>query len=156
MEPVQHAFHATLQAEDIGEVVVHVVFVPPPVVQALGGQPNQRVLATINGQQLRRGLLPRADGSRHLLLGKLVCRQLGLQAGSALHVRLAPDPNPDQVDLPEELEEGFAAWPEAAAAFARLTPGRQRGVAYRVASAQRPETRLQRAMKEMEALARLG
>ena len=105
---------------------------------------------------LRRGLLPRADGRRHLLLGRLVCRRLGLAVGDELSVTLALDPHSDQVDLPEELAEGLAAWPEAAAAFARLTPGRQRSVAYRVAGAQRAETRLQRAMKALEALARLG
>ncbi|MBC8081641.1 MAG: YdeI/OmpD-associated family protein, partial [Hymenobacter sp.] len=117
---------------------------------------NQRVLVTLNGHPLRRGLLPRADGSRYLLFGQLVCRRLGLRVGDTLRVTLAPDPNPDQVDLPEELAEGLEAWPEAAAGFARLTPGRQRGIAYRVDSAKRAETRLQRAMQELEQLARMG
>ena len=74
--------------------------------------------------------------------------------GDALQVALAPDP--DQVDLPGELAKELEAWPVAAAAFARLRSGRQRGIAYRIDSAKRAETRLQRAMQELEHLARLG
>ncbi|MBC8082655.1 MAG: YdeI/OmpD-associated family protein [Hymenobacter sp.] len=156
MESPPFSFRAALVSEGIGDMRIQVVPVPPPVVRALGGQPNQRVLATLNGHPLRRGLLPRADGSRYLLLGQLVCRRLGFRVGDALLVTLAPDPHPDQVDLSDELTEGLDAWPEAAAAFARLTPGRQRGIAYRIDSAKRPETRLQRAMHELEQLARMG
>lgn len=156
MDASAQAFQATLQSENIGNMLVQTVLVPPAVTRAVGGQPNQRVLATVNGHVLRRGLLPRADGSRYLLLGKMVCQKLGLRVGDALHVTLAPDPYPNQVDLPDELAEGLEAWPEAASAFDRLTPGRQRGIAYRIDSAKRAETRLQRAMHELEELARMG
>jgi len=156
MNSSSFTFRAELLTERVGDTHIQALLVPPAVVAALGGAPGLRVLATLNGHVLRRGLLPRADGRRHLLLGRLVCRRLGLAVGDELSVTLALDPHSDQVDLPEELAEGLAAWPEAAAAFARLTPGRQRSVAYRVAGAQRAETRLQRAMKALEALARLG
>ncbi len=155
MEPQPLLFQAPLLHEKVGDTLIQVVPVPPALVQALGGQPNQRVLVTLNGHLLRRGLLPRADGSRYLLLGKLVCQKLGVAVGDQLAVTLAPDPNPDHVDLPDELAEGLDAWPEAAAAFARLTPGRQRGIAYRIDSAKRAETRLQRALHELEQLARM-
>ncbi len=155
MESPCFSFQAKLTSQDIGDMLIQVLQVPSAVVQAFGSLPSQRVLVTLNGHPLRRGLLPRADGGRYLLLGKLVCRQLGFQVGDNLRVTLAADPHPDQVDLPDELAEGLDAWPEAAAAFARLTPGRQRGVAYRIDSAKRPETRLQRAMKELEQLAQM-
>ena len=156
MQPTTFTFQTALLSEAVGDMLIQVVPVPPAVVRALGGAPNQRVLATLNGHALRRGLLPRADGSRYLLLGKLVCQKLGFAVDDKLVVTLASDPNPDQVDLPDELAEGLDAWPEAAAAFARLTPGRQRGICYRIDSAKRAETRLQRAMRELEQLAGLA
>ncbi|WP_310391445.1 YdeI/OmpD-associated family protein [Hymenobacter sp.] len=149
-------FRAELLTSGVGDMQIQLVPVPPQVVEGLGAKPNLRVLATINGHALRRGLLPKADGSRYLLLGKLICRRHGFRVGDELAITLTADPNPDQVDLPDELAEGLEAWPEAQAGFARLTPGRQRGIAYRIDSAKRPETRLQRALQELEQLARGG
>ncbi|WP_046242629.1 YdeI/OmpD-associated family protein [Hymenobacter terrenus] len=156
MKTSTFTFRAELVTDGDARMQTQVVPVPPDVVAELGGRPNQRVLATINGHCLRRGLLPRADGSRYLLLGKLACRTYGFRVGDELTIALTADPNPNQVDLPEELAEGLEAWPEAGAQFARLTPGRQRSIAYRIDSAKRPETRLQRTMQELEQLARDG
>lgn len=46
--------------------------------------------------------------------------------------------------LPEELEEALEADPDLAAAFAKLTPGRQRGYAIMIGNAKQPATRHRR------------
>ena len=64
----------------------------------------------------------------------------------------APDPNPDHVDLPDELSEALAAWPEAEAAFHRYSGAHRRAMARLVAEAKQPETRIRRALTLTERL----
>jgi uncharacterized protein YdeI (YjbR/CyaY-like superfamily) len=87
------------------------------------------------------------------MVNKDICKAARIQLGQTLTVTLAPDPTPDAVDLPAELAEGLAEWPEAAARFEQLTPGTQRAIAYRVSSAKRPETRLNRTVELLQRLA---
>lgn len=56
-------------------------------------------------------------------------------------------PSQAEVLLPDELEQGFAQHKRAAAAFDKLTPGRQREYAKYVAEAKRSETRSRRVTK---------
>lgn len=51
---------------------------------------------------------------------------------------------PDNPDLPEELLSAFAADVELKQAFARLTPGRQRGYVFHIADAKQAATRHRR------------
>jgi uncharacterized protein YdeI (YjbR/CyaY-like superfamily) len=52
-----------------------------------------------------------------------------------------------EVELPDELTDALEADPELAAAFAALTPGRQRSYAIALSSAKKPETRVARILK---------
>ncbi|MEM0960990.1 MAG: YdeI/OmpD-associated family protein [Bacteroidota bacterium] len=61
-------------------------------------------------------------------------------------VTVAEDPDPDRVDLPDELQAALDLDPVASAAWRALTPGRQRTLAYGVGRAKRPETRVRRAL----------
>ena len=92
-----------------------IIVVPAEVWMALGGKSLKRVIATIRGQALRLGLLPLEGGGRYLMLNKDVCRAVGIALGQELEVEL--EPNPDHIDLPDELAEAFATWPEAKTAF---------------------------------------
>jgi len=111
-------------------------------------------VATLNGHAERLGLLPQAGGGRYLMVRKELCQQLGLAIGQEITVGLAPDPNPDHVDLPAELAEALAAWPEAEAAFRAQTGAMRRAMAHKVADAKRPETRARYAVELAERLAR--
>ncbi len=102
------------------------------------------------------GLLPLAGGRRYLLLRKDLCRAQNLTVGQVLRVALRPDPRPDHIDLPEELLEALAAWPEAEAAYQPLSGAMKRAVARHVAQAKHPETRVRRAVDVAEKLARGG
>jgi hypothetical protein len=131
-----------------------VIVVPEQAWQALGGKAAKRVVATLNGQAERLGLLPLEGGGRYLMLRKELCQRLGLVIGQEVAVQLAPDPNPDHVDLPDELAEALAAWPEAEASFLAQSGAMRRAIARKVADAKRPDTRARYAVELAERLAR--
>jgi hypothetical protein len=148
------SFRAQLEPGGPSFMPTQTLVVPAEVLAALGGKSAKRVIVAIRGQEIRLGLLPLEGGGRYLMLNKDVCRALGLELGEWLDVAIAPDPNPDHVDLPAELAEAFAAWPEAEAAFNRYSGAHRRAMARLVAEAKQTETRARRAVTLTERLAR--
>jgi hypothetical protein len=149
-------FRAVLEAGGPSFMPTQLLVVPEAAWLAVGGKATKRVIATLNGHAERLGLLPQEGGGRYLLIRKDLCQQLGLDVGQELTVSLAPDPNPDHVDLPDELAEALAAWPEADAAFQAQNGAMRRAIARKVADAKRPETRARYAVELAERLARGG
>jgi len=130
-----------------------IVVVPPLALQALG-KGTRRITGTLNGHPVRLGLLPLPGGGRYLMINKDLCRTIGIRLGQRVYLELAPDPEPDHVDLPSELAEAFEAWPEAAEQFAQLSGSMRRAVAQHISSAKQAETRARRAVEMTERLAR--
>jgi len=149
-------FHAVLEAGGPSFMPTQILVVPEAAWLAVGGKATKRVIATLNGHAERLGLLPQEGGGRYLMVRKDLCQQLGLTIGQEVTVRLAPDPSPDHVDLPAELAEALAAWPEAEAAFQAQSGAMRRAIARKVADAKRPETRARYAVELAERLARGG
>ncbi|UPL48669.1 YdeI/OmpD-associated family protein [Hymenobacter sublimis] len=149
-----HSFDAYLEAGGPSFMPTQVVVVPPLVLEALGGKSTKRVLGTLNGYPVRLSLLPQTGGGRYLMLNKDLCQAAGVQVGQHVRLSLAPDPDPDRVDLPEELAEAFAAWPEAETHFARLSGSMRRAVAQHISTGRQAETRARRAVEMTERLAR--
>lgn len=147
-------FQAVLEAGGPSFMPTQIVVVPDAVWQALGGKATKRVIATLNGHAERLGLLPQEGGGRYLMLRKQLCERLNLKIGQKLVVTLAPDPNPDYVDLPDELAEALAAWPDAEKAFLAHNGAMRRAMARKVADAKRAETRARYAVELAERLAR--
>lgn len=146
-------FQALLEPGGPSFMPTQIVVVPPLIVEALGGKTAKRVTGTLNGHPVRLGLLPLPGGGRYLMINKELCRTIGIQLGQHITVSLAPDPNPDAVDLPAELAEALAAWPEADQGFQRHSASHRRAMAQLVASAKQPETRARRAVELAERLA---
>lgn len=147
-------FCAVLEAGGPSFMPTQVLVVPESAWLAVGGKATKRVVATLNGHAERLGLLPQEGGGRYLMVRKDLCQKLGLAIGQEVAVGLAPDPNPDHVDLPDELAEALAAWPEAEAAFQGHSGAMRRAIARKVADARRPETRARYAVELAERLAR--
>ena len=147
-------FRAVLEPGGPSFMPTQTLVVPAEVLEALGGKSIKRVLVTIRGQALRLGLLPLEGGGRYLMLNKDVCAAVGIGLGNELEIGIAPDPNPDHVDLPDELAEALAAWPEAEAAFHNYSGAHRRAMARLVAEAKQPATRARRAITLAERLGR--
>ena len=130
------------------------IVVPVAVLEALGGKATKRVIVTIRGQVLRLGLLLLEGGGRYLMLNKDVCAAVGIKLGDALEISIEPDPNPDHIDLPDELAEALAAWPEAETAFNNYSGAHRRAMARLVAEAKQAATRARRAVTLAERLGR--
>ena len=150
------SFRAVLEAGGPSFMPTQIIVVPEAAWLAVGGRATKRVVATLNGHAERLGLLPQEGGGRYLMVRKDLCQQLGLVIGQEITVGLAPDPNPDHVDLPDELAEALAAWPEAETAFHAQSGAMRRAIARKVADAKRPETRARYAVELAERLARGG
>lgn len=148
------SFRAVLEAGGPSFMPTQIIGVPDAVWQALGGKATKRVIATLNEHAERLGLLPQEGGGRYLMIRKDLCQQLGVVIGDEVEVSLAPDPDPDYVDLPDELAEALSAWPEAEVNFQRQSGAMRRAIARKVADAKRPETRARYAVELAERLAR--
>jgi hypothetical protein len=131
-----------------------IVVVPPLMVEALGGKAAKRVTGTLKGHSVRLGLLPLLGGGRYLMINKDLCRATGVQLGQYVTLTLAPDPEPDRMDLPDELAEALAAWPEAEASFNGYSASYRRAMAQHVGTAKQAETRARRAVELTERLVR--
>ena len=148
-----YSFEALLEPGGPSFMPTQIVVVPREVVEALGGKATRRVAGTLNDFPIRLSLLPRPAGERYLMVNKDLCRAGGLQLGQRLRVTLAPDPDPDQVDLPDELTEALAAWPEAETNFEKMPASHRRAIAYHVSTAKQAETRARRAVEIAERVA---
>lgn len=137
-------FDAPVEYHDFGRMKYAVVYLPEAVRQQLpfDQYPRLRVDAEVNEQPIDGAFLP-GQGKHYLILSKRLLKSAGLAPGAMAHVnfRLADQ---DAVTVPEELEMALAANPETQEAWDALTPGKQRGLAYRVASARTAPTRRKR------------
>lgn len=93
---------------------------------------------------------PGVEGS-FLWAGQSLRDRIGIAPGERVEVRLRPAA-PDAVETPGELE---AALHQAglSGVWEALTPGRRRGLLYRLQTAKRPETRAKRVAEIVESLA---
>ncbi|MDB5268659.1 MAG: hypothetical protein JWP58_1699 [Hymenobacter sp.] len=147
-------FRAVLEPGGPSFMPTQTIVVPAEVLEALGGKAAKRVIVSIHGHALRLGLLPLEGGGRYLMLNKDVCKATGIKFGDELEISIAPDPNPDHVDLPDELAEALAAWPEAETAFNNYSGAHRRAMARLVDEAKQPATRARRAVTLVERLGR--
>ncbi len=138
------AFAAPVLRED-GGMGYHFLPVPADAAARLAASGTRRVVAVLNGHAVRRGIVTVAGGPA-LIVGLALLRTIGATPGDTVLVDAAPDPEPDRIDLGDELEAVFADDADAAARFFSFTLGRQRSMASHVTGAKRPETRRTRAL----------
>jgi hypothetical protein len=142
----EHAFLAPVLRQHDG-FRFHYLPLPADVADALQAEGVRRLHVTLNGHACTRAVQGRRDGERFLVLGQALLRDVGAAYGDPVEVVLRPDPDPDRVEVGEELEAVLGQDEEAAARFYGMTPGRQRSYAYYVTSAKRTETRIKRALE---------
>lgn len=132
------------QRSRLGETARHVV-VPASAARALRDDGATCVRGDARGRDLPAAAAVGEDGTGVLRFGRVWSRRAGVEPGDVITVRVEVDPDPDVVDLPDELVVALEADPEAEHLWDGLTPGRQRSPAYHVDRGARPETRQRRA-----------
>lgn len=121
------------------------VEVPIDVEQEFGTKGRVRVLGTVNGVAVDRALLPQKSGMHIIILGGDIRRAARIKReGDMVMVEFWKHPEPDKLDLPEELSETLDFLPEMKAAWDKLTPGMKRSMCYWVGSAKTEATRAKR------------
>jgi Bacteriocin-protection, YdeI or OmpD-Associated/Domain of unknown function (DUF1905) len=124
----------------------HCVVVPPSIAGPIHAAGHKRVVGTVQGAPYRM-MLHRSKGISYVRVGAALRATVGAQPGDLLQVTIAPDPNPDLVDLPEALEAALAQTEGALQHFLALPPGTQRSLTHWVASSKREETQIQRSLE---------
>ena len=118
---------------------------PHYVHEIFGKRGEVRVKALINGVAADRALMPTKSGYHILVFGGDLRKLAGLKRpGDMVRVELWLDPEPDRIDIPEELAETLDFIPEMKAAWDKLTPGMKRSMCYWVRSAKTTPTRAKR------------
>ena len=150
-----HAFEAEIVRHSMGtnargELHYTVVFLPADVTAALPGGGPLRAAGEIAEMPIEGALMP-TGGRRYLMVPRPLMRGRGLEVGDAVEVRLSLA-DPDAVDVPSELRVAIHAEEAIASGWDALTPGRKRGLAHRVVSAKRAETRAKRVAEIVTAL----
>ncbi len=125
----------------------HYIEVTPEVVQNLGGKFKVRVLCTINDKlTFQGGLVALGGGSGYISINNKRLKQLGLQNGDNVQVKLEPDDSEFGMEIPEELTELFNQDEEGKRRFDMLLPGKQRYILYYIAGVKSSQLRIDRAL----------
>jgi hypothetical protein len=152
MEPASFTFQALLEPGGPSFMPMSILIVPLEVVEGLG-KAVRRVAGTLNRHPIRLGLQPMKSGERYVMISKELRKTTGIQLGEQITLTLAPDPEPEAVELPAELADGLAEWPEAETGYQRLNLSMKRALAQHIRSAVRPETRAERTVRALHLLA---
>lgn len=134
-------FEGRIEAVDWGRATYTLVRVPEEVVQALG--PTRRVEGEMAEHPVNLALsrAPVVEGV-FLWTGQSLLDRIGVAPGEVVEVRLRPAPD----DTVETLEDVAGALARAGlmGVWEGLTPGRRRGLLYRIATAKTAPTREKR------------
>ncbi len=130
-----------------GVLIFHHMPVPTEIAEALMAGGTRLVIATLNGKEINRAIHSSKIGEFYLVLGMHILRDVGAMEGDIVFASLISDPNPDQVDMPEEFVATLDQDQEAADRFYAFTPGKQRSLCTYVTTAKREETRIKRSLE---------
>jgi hypothetical protein len=134
-------FDGQIEPLTLGRATSTILRLPPYVAAALDGA--KRVEGEIAEHPVNLAL-SRHDGVAGVFLwaGRSLLDCLGLAPGDVVEVRLRPAPD-DRVDTPPDIEAALRAG-GVLAAWDALTPGKRRGLIYKISTAKTEATRAKR------------
>ena len=149
MSPSEHeySFAGPLLKLKKGFARHHYVPIPIEIADELREAGIRRVIVELNGREYRRAIMGRKDGERYVVVSKEMMKEMEVAFGDTVFADLRPDPDPDRVELCEELVATLAQDKPAGARFYRMTPGMQRSLNLYVSGGKRTETRIKRALE---------
>lgn len=139
-------FDGEIVHHDVGSktYVYTVVFLPGELAEKLPLEqyPRLRISGEIGEHPFEAALSP-VRGSWYILLSRKMLRTLGAALGDAVEICF-DIADQDAVDVPRVLKDALSANEEMRHLWKAQTAGKQRGLAYRVASAKTPATQAKR------------
>lgn len=147
-----HHFETRIARHPVGSYYYTVVYLDASLQSDLpfAEHPRLRVEADVSGVPVKGAWQP-ARGRWYLMLPKAALKAAGLKIGSNVEVSFRVI-SQDDVDVPDELALLLSKKARVRKAWEALSAGKQRGLAYTVASAKRPETRAARVAQVEAAL----
>src|SRR5262245_47807279 len=142
-----HEFEAVLGGGEGDRPIVELPF----DVREAYGTARPKVRATVNGVTLRTTVAV-YGGKYYVGFRANVREAAGIQIGDSVRVRIEPDEEPREVEVPDDLARAFAKNAAAKKAFDGLSFTHRKEYAVWVAQAKRPETRQRRVEKTVEML----
>lgn len=149
VKPGSIQFTATVVRLDTG-MRYHVLPVPDNVAEKLKASGVGRLIATINGHTSKRALQNHADDGSFLIVGRDLLKTCGLKKGSITTVALAPDPSPDELDMPDTFALVLKQDKAALERWNTFTAGRKRSLLHFITSAKQEATQIKRAWELAE------
>ena len=141
-----YEFEAPVEYHDVGsdKYAYTVIFVPEDVARELPlkEHPRLRISGEVSDYPLEASLTP-VRGRWYILLSKRVLSAIDASVGDLVEVRFQVA-DQDAVEVPEYLSDALEKHPTERALWNAATPGKKRGLAYRVASAKTDATRQKR------------
>ncbi|MCR9202067.1 MAG: YdeI/OmpD-associated family protein [Planctomycetaceae bacterium] len=152
-----YAFSGKVETLDFGRMAYHIVYLPEKIrkLLPLDESPRLRTVGFVSGQPFQLALMPTAGRKWYLLLSRKFLKKCAAKLGDRVDVEFSLD-DPDAVDVPPELRHAVETNGRAAQIWEQMTAGKKRGLAYRVATAKRAETRQRRVETAMEEILDFG
>ncbi len=139
-------FEGEIVEHDVGArtYVYSVVFLPKALHNELPLErhPRLRITGEINDQPIDAALTP-VRGRWYILLSKKFIKAINAMIGDTVDVRF-DIADQDAIDIPDRLQTALKADKQMMKLWNEQTPGMQRGLAYRVASAKMEKTQAKR------------
>ena len=139
-------FQAVLSEMD-AMFIKTVIYLPGNVVRQLP-EGRVRVRGTFNGVPFALAVQRRKDGSRFFSVSRPLRKAAGLRVGSNVKVRFKIV-DPDELDIPEELEAVLAQDEQARKVWDQFTTGYQRSLIHYVTSVKDVDSRIKRSLDLM-------
>jgi len=142
----KYSFKAVI-ADKVNSVYSRHLIVPQKTYEALTSDGVKRVLCYIdNHPYFHAGMMPMGDGNQFILLSKPRLKEMGLDIGMEINVKLEKDTSKYGMYVPEEFEEVLHSDGEGLACFEKLTDGKKRNLIHMVASTKSPDLRITKAL----------
>jgi len=123
------------------------LYISPAIVKVLGGKFSMRLLCTVNNQlTFQCGLVSLGEGAAYISINQKRMKQLGVEVGDTVSVKLEKDESEYGVEVPEELTELLAQDDEGFERFKALVPGKQRYILNYITSVKDSQKRIERAI----------
>ena len=138
-------FHFEARLSEIdGAFIKSAIFLPDNIIRKLP-KGRVRVKGYCNEAPFALAVQHRKDGSRYFAVSASLRKAAGISIGGPASVRFHIV-DPDQLDIPAELEAVLAQDDEARTAWEKLTTGYQRSLIHYVTSVKNVDSRINRAI----------